>query len=654
MNAQVLPKSISRKPKRRPPKILIPLTPQSDTESLLKFAKLMAVADPVLLLGIVPMKEEENLSAGANAARDLRGLIQKHADRVMISARSRVRVSCTPWNDIREVLERFSSIELLVLEWPDQLKMFNLTAHELLTCPPCDMAFVRGPFPDRPSRVLVPMRGGPHAERAFRTAVKLAAPLEADVTSLLAHSRARSGSEQREFAGLAKVVAEMPNVQHKTVISDNGADTILQASKDVDIVILGTTAQPTQSAHSFGRIPDLLLNESPAAVVAVKTKQGYPRKLEASTIGTRAISVLVDQWFAENTFHADEFSDLERLVALKEERNLTVSLALPTLNEEKTVGNIIKIAKRQLMQDFPLVDELVLIDSCSTDKTREIAEGLGVPVYIHQEILPDYGPRKGKGEALWKSLYVTSGDIIIWVDTDVSNFDARFIYGLIGPLLYRSEIMLVKGFYRRPLKTGTGLKGGHGGRVTELSARPLINLFYPELSGIIQPLSGEYGGRREVLEQLAFTSGYGVETCVLIDTFEKFKLASIAQVDMIERVHRNQPLTALSKMSFAIIQTVFSRLEKRYGHAMLEDVNRTMKLIKHEADQFYLEVEEIAELERPPMIEIAEYRTLHGIEEAEVKVANVGHDRVSTLYPAPPPSTRSLRETSAPDGQLLR
>jgi glucosyl-3-phosphoglycerate synthase len=153
--------------------------------------------------------------------------------------------------------------------------------------------------------------------------------------------------------------------------------------------------------------------------------------------------------------------------------------------------------------------------------------------------------------------------------------------------------------------------------VTELTARPLLNLFYPELSGIIQPLAGEYGGRRETLEQVPFSSGYGVEIGLLIDIFEHYKLSSFGQVDLLERIHKNQSLSNLSKMSFAIIQTLIRKLEQRYGQAMLEDVNRTMKIIRYQPSEYYLTVEEIAELERPPMIEIPEYRQLRNLPETQ-------------------------------------
>jgi glycosyltransferase involved in cell wall biosynthesis len=296
------------------------------------------------------------------------------------------------------------------------------------------------------------------------------------------------------------------------------------------------------------------------------------------------------------------------LLELKRKQNLTISLALPALNEEETVGTVIQTVKAALLEAVPLLDEIVLVDSNSSDRTREIAAQLGIPVFIHQQILPQYGARLGKGEALWKSLLVTRGDLILWIDTDIVNIQPHFVSGLIGPLLLRPEVQLVKGFYQRPLKVGDMLQAGGGGRVTELTARPLLNLFYAELSGLIQPLAGEYGGRRTALERLPFSSGYGVEIGMLIDVLETFGLGAIAQVDLLERIHHNQPLEALGKMSFTIIQTVFRKLERRYGRSFLEDMNRTMKLIRYEPGRFSLEVQELAEQERPPMLEIPEYR----------------------------------------------
>jgi len=329
---------------------------------------------------------------------------------------------------------------------------------------------------------------------------------------------------------------------------------------------------------------------------------------EAERSGSEAISILVDKWFAENTYHAVEFDNLAELVKRKKAQGVTVSLALPALNEEKTVGTVLSTIQKTLMGKHALIDEIVLIDSDSKDRTREIARSLGVPVYIHQELLPQYGVRAGKGEALWKSLYVTQGDIVLWIDSDIVNIHPRFVYGVLGPMLLDPGIQFVKGFYQRPLRTGRKVNSTGGGRVTELTARPLLNLFYPELSGVIQPLSGEYGGRRSALENLTFYSGYGVETGLLIDMYEKYGLRTIAQVDLLERIHHNQSLQALSKMSFVIIQTVLSKLESRLQRPLLEEVNKSMKLIEYLDGSYYLNVLDLVEQERPPMAGLAEYQ----------------------------------------------
>jgi glucosyl-3-phosphoglycerate synthase len=456
--------------------------------------------------------------------------------------------------------------------------------------------------------VLIPIRGGPYAELSLRIALSIRNSNNAQISSLHLFPNNITRDKDIAFKGVDRVLKNLPEIKREEVVTDNPINAVFEAAKKYDLLIMGASARPMDEVPSIGPVAEKIMRESRNGVIVVKTKLPYEINPASEEAGQTAISVLVDKWFAENTFHADEFTDLKYLLSLKQKQNLTISLALPALNEEETVGRVIRTIKNVLMKRVSLLDEIVLIDSDSTDRTRQIAEKIGVPVYIHQNILPQYGARKGKGEALWKSLYCTRGDIIIWVDTDIVNIHPRFIYGLIAPLLLRPEIDFVKGFYRRPLKVGNKMQAGSGGRVTELTARPLLNLFYPELSGIVQPLSGEYGGRRKVLEQLPFFSGYGVEIGLLIDMLEKFGLRSIAQVDLLERVHHNQPLEALGKMSFAIIQAVIRKLEGKYGQNMLENINKTMKMIRYEQDRFFLDIEEIAEGERPPMIEIPEYQ----------------------------------------------
>lgn len=595
-------------------KILVPIIYDCDPAPALTAASLLTGRGIVLLVGFVGVKEGESLSVGAVPAREVRARLH----RLVVGERNhryraRVRVSYTPWQELVALIEE-EQPDLLVLDWPCAFGAFGVAPETALAHPPCDMALVRGPISSHPDRVLAPLRGGPQAELSLKLALATAYSVDAKVTSL--HIRTPKSIDQQKttgqldaaFRGLARVLANLPEISQRHVETDDPAGKIIAASHEADLVIMGASALPTISGVSLGAVADQVLRESPAGLIMVKTKRPMPAEPESEMIGQVAISVLVDKWFAENTYHANEFADLHHLVELKEQQKVSVSLALPALNEEETVGGVITMIKTALMDEAPLLDEIVLIDSDSTDRTCDIAAELGIPVYIHQQTLPQYGARHGKGEALWKSLYVTRGDIVLWIDTDITNIHPRFVYGLLGPMLLSPRISFVKGFYRRPLKVGSKMQAGGGGRVTELAARPLLNLFYPELSGVVQPLSGEYGGRRAALEQLPFCSGYGVEIGLLIGMFEKFGLSAIAQVDLLERIHRNQLLEPLSKMSFAIIQTVIRKLESRYGQAMLEDVNKTMKLIRYDDKRFFLEIEEIAELERPPMIEVSEYQ----------------------------------------------
>jgi glucosyl-3-phosphoglycerate synthase len=317
------------------------------------------------------------------------------------------------------------------------------------------------------------------------------------------------------------------------------SDAIATEAQNHQAITIGAPSNEMQpNTWMLSLLSDILINEDKTLVLVNEFIPQYVSPIKKgvdSKSRDRPLAVVVDKWFAENTYHTREFMDLERLMELKEDQGISISLALPALNEEETVGKVIKTVKTALMDEVPLLDEMVLIDSGSEDKTREIAADMGIPVYIHQEVLPQYGAFIGKGEALWKSLYVVDGDIIAWIDTDIKNIDPRFVYGILGPLLDNPRIRFSKGFYRRPLRQGDKTVAGGGGRVTELTARPFINLFYPELSGLIQPLSGEYAGRRSALERLPFFTGYGVETGMLIDLLERYGLESIAQVDLLER-----------------------------------------------------------------------------------------------------------------------
>ena len=559
----------------------------------------------MILVGVVQVPEEQSLSSATIQARKIRQYMKSFSSNKNIRIEEHVFVAYNAWEELLPYVQS-KKPDLMVLEWPRNFVEMGIPS-EGWKRPPCDLAIFSGTLIPQVKNILVPIRGGPYAELALRLSLAIAHGQNAKVTSLHITEANVLAKKDAPFRGIEQVLAQMPEIKHKTISTGDPPGSILEASEQSDMVILGATARHDSHSGPLGPVAELIQKRGDCGVIVVKTRRPAPVNFESDSISRSAISILVDKWFAENTYHANEFANLSHLVELKHKQRLTISLALPALNEEKTVGKVIGTIKDCLMDETPLLDEILLIDSNSTDHTREIAGEFGIPVFIHQQLLTDYGPRQGKGEALWKSLLVSHGDIILWIDTDISNIQPHFVYGLIGPLLIRPEVMFVKGFYQRPLRVGDKLQAGGGGRVTELTARPLLNLFYPELSGLIQPLAGEYGGRRSALEKLHFSSGYGVEIGLLIDILELFGLSTIAQVDLQERVHHNQPLEALSKMSFTIIQTVFRHLEKRYSQHFLDDINRSMKLIRYEPRRFFLEVEEIVERERPPMSEIPEY-----------------------------------------------
>ncbi len=315
----------------------------------------------------------------------------------------------------------------------------------------------------------------------------------------------------------------------------------------------------------------------------------------------------IQQWIDNNTYHHSEFWDLKKLVEAKQKKGLKISLCLPTLNEEKTIGKELIIFRSELVERYPLIDEIAVIDSGSDDKTLEVAKNYGADTYLASDILPHLEPKKGKGENLWKAIYQLEGDIIVYVDADISNIHPRFVYGLVAPLVYRDELQYVKAFYDRPLAFSGNTRASGGGRVTEILVRPLFSLFFPELTSIIQPLSGEYAVRRDVLDKIAFPIGYGVETSHLIDVYNKFGLEAFAQTDLDKRVHENQPTQALGKMSFGILQTFIKRVNSMgvFNVEHYETILRQFQVKRNHYEQTLMDIEE---QERPPMIEIEEYR----------------------------------------------
>jgi glucosyl-3-phosphoglycerate synthase len=264
------------------------------------------------------------------------------------------------------------------------------------------------------------------------------------------------------------------------------------------------------------------------------------------------MSLRVRSWLQSNTYDHREFAP-EAL------SGASVSVCLPARNEARTIAPILRELTPLLERG--VIDQLVVVDD-STDHTAELARAAGAEVYDQQRLMPELGPVLGKGDAMWRALPVLRGEIICFLDADSEDFGAHFPCGLIGPLLRDPGVSLVKGFYRRPFRVGELVLPDGGGRVTELCARPLLNLFYPELGAVRQPLAGEIAARRELLERLPFVTGYGVDIALLIDAYGALGLEGIAQVDLDVRQNDHQPLRDLGPMAYAVLQAVCARLER--------------------------------------------------------------------------------------------
>jgi glucosyl-3-phosphoglycerate synthase len=302
--------------------------------------------------------------------------------------------------------------------------------------------------------------------------------------------------------------------------------------------------------------------------------------------------------------------DLDALLRAKRRGGHRVSVVLPARNEEATVGRLVADLHEQWIHRVPLVDELLVVDSDSTDATADVARAAGADVIAAAEVLTAHGTRPGKGEALWKSLAATSGDLVVFLDADLLGNVAHFVPGLLGPLLTDPQVDYVKGCYTRPLEIDGGSRPAGGGRVTELTARPLLNALWPELAGFVQPLGGEYAERRSALEQVPFVSGYGVEVGLLVDLLHLGGLASLAQVDLGSRRHTSQSQEALGAMAGQVVSTVLGRAESgRPGHHRL-DASGLLTQFRHDGTGFVPRSSTVAVDERPPMATIPEYRSL--------------------------------------------
>lgn len=321
----------------------------------------------------------------------------------------------------------------------------------------------------------------------------------------------------------------------------------------------------------------------------------------------------IDRWLAARTFHHGQFAEIKELLRHKEEQGLTLSLCIPTLNEAATIGPMVTCLRSVLSDRIPLLDEIAVIDSGSTDRTMELAAAAGASVHQAAAILPEMGSRCGKGENLWKALYQLKGDILVFLDADITNIDPRFVAGLVGPLLLHPEIGYVKSCYDRPVRQDGADFSPGGGRVTEILVRPFLSRHFPELTGFIQPLAGEYAARRTLLETVPFPIGYGVEVAHLIDLHTLHGLGVFAQTDMGQRYHRSRSNAELGRMAAAILEVLERRVRTRRLGAEQAAGGILLQQFVRRGGAYQRETFAIVEPERPPMGALAPYQQRRGL-----------------------------------------
>lgn len=610
-------------------RVLALVLPGQDPDASLAAALSITSAQNITLLGLVRMPSDEPLAFGMLAARELRSRLQRVKTSHGSPVRVKVRVTHDLWTDVTQLVQQ-DGFDLMVVGYPAGPEAHADEVLEGLARPPCDLALVHGaPLPGKVRNVVVPVRGGPYAEVAIRLALTIGKAHGASVKVLHVRPAARdqgAGEEgEAAYAGLSGVLSDLQGVARQEIETDDPLGAILEAAQEASLLVMGSAAR--LRGPSLGPIADRVMRESPVPVMLVRSQRPVPMEASGPAMAEGAIALLVDKWLAENTYYADEFGDADELLASKSRCGMTISLVLPACNNEATIGKVIRALKPALYDKTALLDEIVVVDEGSVDRTCEIAADLGVPVYSQREILSQYGELAGKGEAFWKSLFLTRGDLIVWLDPEIANSGPQFVQALLGPLLRDRRCQYVGGYGRWKSDSDERAHSAVS-HLSELVVRPLVNLLHPQLAGVLQPFSGVCAARRDALESLPFHAGGGVQPGLLIAMYQRYGLPSIAQVDLQEPLSRaGDPLSmeTLAESAHGTFQVFIGDLERHHGLVLVDDINRTMKMVRRypvpdraDAERLHLEVRDVREHVRPPMIEIPEYVASRGESGEEV------------------------------------
>ncbi|HEY8492197.1 MAG TPA: universal stress protein [Dehalococcoidia bacterium] len=610
-----------REDDHQPYKVLVPITDAADGVQMLGLAAaiLGGREGVIAAVGIIEVPPGKSFSNAANDALKLRRLLRRLTQQVETARAEmvhRVRIARTAEQALRELAEE-ERASLLLLPWREPWGRTDTVLRDgieaLVDHPPCDLALVKLGAAEPVQSILLAARGGPQAELGLDLGLSLTQTHGASLTlmhiDVAGTPLAEAEQEHRLFQALLARCQDSVRTRcvSTTADPDNIGGVIAREAEKHQLIILGAAVQGRKGATSFGAIPESVALQTGASVLIVKSRQPVDPGIFRPT--PPPVDVLVDRWFAENTFHCREFTDLDELLEAKARQGVRVSCALMAQGGAETLPAIIRALRSELVERHPLLDEVVLFDPAGRPDLVDLAQELGIPAYSVASILPEYSTQQDArpGEALWKSLHVLEGDLVVWLDTDIRNPHPKLVYGLLGPLLREERIQFVSGFYERPASTQDVAFEDPTVQVAELAARPLLNLFFPDLSGLVAPLSREFAGRRSALEQVPVYSGFGVEMGLLIELYQRFGLSAIAQCELEERVGREFSLAYVSRRAFAVIQAALQKVDGQAGPGLRRRLSSGMKFIHQEGDRYFLEVVNTGERELPPLISLPAY-----------------------------------------------
>ncbi|MPZ24124.1 MAG: hypothetical protein GEU28_11415 [Dehalococcoidia bacterium] len=511
----------------------------------------------------------KDTSRARSLRRELRRLAGGRVDRRVV-----VRTAATFADGVRVVVaEEATDLLLLAFDSEGRASRAERSATGLIAAPPCDMVVLKPSEGREYRRILLAVRGGPYAELALAVALDIGKGCSAEVTLMhIERSDDDEALRRREhhlFQSLLARCQDYGHVKVHTVSSGDVVSAIVKEARGHDLVVLGAGIRSDSSSPGLGAVPEAVSARAECASIVVKTASPIDPAIFQSP--RPALDVVVDRWFSNNTFHCREFSDIAALSDLKERSGQRISLGVMSTGNGEGLPRVVQTLRAELQERNPLVDEIAVI-------------GHGRPANDDAAAID-----AASGEVLVESLQALSGDIIAWIDGDIRNIHPRMVYGVVGPLLTQERLQYVKGFYERPDSAGDAAFSGNMLQLTELTARPLLNLFFSELSGVVEPLSREHAARRSALERLTVTSGLGVEVGLLIDFWDRFGLDSIAQSDLENRVGGDASVNFMTQKAFAVVQVIVNRFGSRRG-IDLPTVHQSMKLIHSQGETYKLEL----------------------------------------------------------------